>query len=54
MRMGIFLCGRGGDGENFMGMGTILFTVSLSTRYKATRLSISHTSHLITLMICAM
>ena len=29
MGMGNFLWGRGGDGENFM--GTILFTVSLST-----------------------
>jgi len=30
MGWGIFLWGWGGDGENFMGMGTILFTVSLS------------------------
>ena len=28
--MGKISWGRDGDGENFMGMGTILFTVSLS------------------------
>ena len=54
MGMGNFLCGRGGDGDNFMGtgwgkfygdgagMGTILFTVSLSSRVAGCIISVRH------------